>query len=125
MLCNDGPIKNTITRTHNGMENSQFRTWRFLTFKRLKFAYANACTVQTPQVVYLIGYVDNKDIYCIYKTFRIRSVLFSIKRCFFCIILYFSVQIIIVFFIINMRKFKYQDGPFDVKETLIFGVSAY
>ena len=57
------------------------------------FTYTNMCT-KTLQEIYFI-FVENKEIYCIFKTCCRISVLFSVP--FYFVILYFSVQIILTF----------------------------
>ena len=66
------------------------------TFKWPMFAYVNTCK-NTPLKIHII-YSGNKEIYCIFKTCCINSVLFPITGIYF-IILSFSVQVILVFFI--------------------------
>jgi hypothetical protein len=80
-----------------------------LTFKRPAFAYANA-PKNPPKINFM--YSGNKEIYSIFKTCCI--ICFPQNAIYF-IILSFSVQIIIMFFINHVLKFKYQPSQINVQ----------
>jgi hypothetical protein len=68
------------------------------------FPYANTCK-NTPVEIYFI-YLGNKEIYCIFKTSCIMSVLFSTK-CHLFLQFYLYVFNIMHFFLNHALNFKY------------------
>jgi hypothetical protein len=81
---------------------------RTLTVKGPTFAYANTCKKAPLQI-----YLGNKEIYCIFKTCCIISVLFPTKCRLFHNFIFFSSNNTI--FIYHALKFKYQPGHLKVK----------
>jgi hypothetical protein len=74
-----------------------------LTFESPVFAYVNICNKITPEIHFI--YLDNMEMYCIFKTCCIICCLFSTKCCLFHnFIFYYSNNI---FFINIVLKFKY------------------
>jgi hypothetical protein len=71
---------------------------------------------KTPTEIHFT-YLGNEEIYRKFKTSCIISILFSTK-CHYVIILSSSVQIILMFFIQHVLKFKYQPGNLTVKNKI-------
>ena len=75
------------------------------------FAYANASKI-TPMKIHF-KYLGNKEMYCIFKTCFIVSVLFSTKCCLFHNFIFFCSNN--TFFIHHVLKFKYQPSHSKIK----------